>query len=216
MARSVLHPAQFLISFFAIALCFALIAPAWADDSDVVEVEEHWQLSVGGPDATRNAPQVTMIMSPVDNLSGTFFALTLNHWTYPDFGAGGYQLQKWHGPECVASKHGIKTAQLHHDGEVVTWVQRLTVHDGELKFQVTNGMGETWGSFGGWGFSLQTSTHLKKLNGYRPGISIDQSGIGFAGNRVSSLTLQKIRWKTANGKEHEMVAPIDIDSDLDP
>jgi hypothetical protein len=81
---------------------------------------------------------------------------------------------------------------------------------------VTDGSGETWGTFGGWGFSIEGSTGLTKLNGYRPGISIDQSGIGFAGNRVSALTLQKIRWKTADGQEHEMVAPIDIDSDLDP
>jgi hypothetical protein len=210
------RPAQFILPVLGIALSFIFLAPTRADDSDIVEIEEHWQLDVGGPDTTRNAPQVTMIMSPVDHLAATFFAFTVNHATFPDFGAGGYQLQRWYGTECVTAKDGLKTAQLYHDGEVIAWVQRLTVYEGTLRFQVTNGSGETWGNFGGGGLSLYTATNLTKLNGYRPGISIDQSGIGFAGNRVSSLTLNKIRWKTADGQEHEMVAPIDIDSDLDP
>lgn len=216
MERFSLRSAQLLSSLLCAALCFSVVGQAFAADSDVVEIEEHWQLEVGGPDASRSAPQVTMIMSPDADLVGTFFAFTVNHWTNPDFWAGGYQLQHWYSGDCVGSRNGYKTAQLHHDGETVTWVQRLSLYDGNLKFQVTDGTSESWGTFGGWGFSIDTSTGLTKLNGYRPGVSIDQSGIGFAGNRVSALTLQKIRWKTADGLEHEMVAPIDIDSDLDP
>jgi hypothetical protein len=215
MAHIALRPAQFL-SLIVIALCSMGTGSARAADSDVIEIEEHWQLQVGGPDSSRSAPQVTMIMSPVENLAGTYFSFVVNHWTYPDFGAGGYQLQKWYGTECAGAVHGYKTAQLHHDGELITWVQRLNVDDGTLTFRVMNGTSESWGNFGGWGFAIHASTSLSKLNSYRPGISIDQSGIGFAGNRVSSLTLQKLRWKTRNGQEHEMVAPIDIDSDLDP
>jgi hypothetical protein len=216
MGRFTLRPAHFFSALFVFALCLTHVAPTWAEDSDVVEIEEHWSLQVGGPDSGRSAPQVTMIMSPVNNISGTFFAFTLNHWTDPEFGAGGYQLQRWYGGTCIEVEHGQKTAQLHHDGEVITWVQRLSVSDGNLKFQVFDGTSETWGTFGGWGFDLNTSTNLTKLNGYLPGISIGQSGIGFAGNRVSSLTLQKLRWKTANGQQHELVAPIDIHTGLDP
>ena len=216
MAHSVLRPAQLFVYTLGIVLSSLLLAPAHADDSDVVEIEEHWQLIVGESDTTRCSPQVTMIMSPVDDFAGDFFVFTLNHWTFPEFWAGGYQLQLWSGTECVTAKDGLNTAQLHHDDEVITWVQRLSVSEGELRFQVTSGSGESWGNFGGEGFSIATPTSLTKLNSYRPGISLDQSGIGFAGNRVSSLTLQKIRWKTADGQEHEMVAPIDIDSGLDP
>ena len=157
-----------------------------------------------------------MFMSPTDNLAGDYFAFTLNHWIYPDFQPGGYQVQRWDGADCVARTNGYKTSQLHHDEEVITWVQRLSIVDGVVKFQVLSGDSETWGGFGGEGLAVHVATNLTRLNGYRPGISIDQSGIGFAGNRVSSLTLQKIRWKTADGAVHEMVAPIDIDSDLDP
>jgi hypothetical protein len=157
-----------------------------------------------------------MFMSPTDSLSGNFFAFTLNHWIYPDFQAGGYQVQRWNGTDCVDRTNGYKTSQLHHDGEVISWVQRLSINEGVVKFEVLSGDSETWGGFGGGGLSVQVATNLTRLNGYRPGISIDQSGIGFAGNRVSALTLQKIHWVTADGKEYEMSAPIDIDSDLDP
>lgn len=215
MARTSPRPARFLTTFTA-ATCFLVVSALGNEESDVIAVEEHWQLNVGIPDAGRNAPQVTMFMSPVEHLGGDYFSLTLNHWTYPDFIAGGYQLQRWWGSECVTARHGIKTSQLYHDDETISWVQRLSVDDGVLKFQVFNGTSNTWGKFGGYGFALEKSTNLTKLNAYRPGISIEQSGIGYAGNRVSSLTLQKLRWTTANGVDHEMVAPIDIDTDLDP
>jgi hypothetical protein len=216
MARSALRPAHLVLAAAWISSLVVGTRHANAANSDVVEIEEHWELHVGGPDASRSAPQVTMIMSPTDNLACDFFAFTLNHWSFPDFAAGGYQLQRWHGTDCHEAENGYKTSQLHNDGEVITWVQRLSVQDGVLKFQVLSGESESWDHFGGEGFSLEVATSLSKLNGYRPGISIDQSGIGYAGNRVSALTLQKIRWKTADGEEHEMVAPIDIDSDLDP
>jgi hypothetical protein len=215
MVLSVLRPGRYATAL--LTLCGCLFSQAsLADDNDVVEIEEHWELEVGGPDAGRSAPQVTMIMSPVDNLNGDFFALTINHWSYPDFEEGGYQLQRWHGEECQEAAHGARTNPIEQDGEVISWVQRISVNEGILKFHVLNGQSESWSQFGGEGFLISTPTSLSRLNNYRPGVSIEQSGIGYAGNRVSSLVLQKIRWKTADGEEHEMVAPIDIDSDLDP
>jgi hypothetical protein len=216
MARLPLRPAH--LSLLGVCGLSLLVTGSFtkAASTDVILVEEHWELHVGGPDASRTAPQVTMFMSPTESLSGDYFAFTLNHWTYPDFAAGGYQLQRWHGDDCVQSNHGSKTSQLFNDGETITWVQRISLNDGVLKFQVLGGNSESWGQFGGAGFALTVPTELTKLNGYRPGNSIDQSGIGYAGNRVSSLILQKIRWITADGEEHQMVAPIDIHSKLDP
>lgn len=216
MAHSCLRGAHFASLFACVVVVLLSANTASAESTDVIVIEEHWQLNVGGPDAGRNAPQVSMVMSPTDNVNGDFFAFTLNHWSFPNFVAGGYQVQRWRGTECVAADNGYKTSQLHHDGEVITWVQRLSLQEGVLTFAVLYGNSESWGQFGGWGLNVQVATSLTKLNGYRPGISIDQSGIGYAGNRVSSLTLQKIVWITADGVEHEMVAPIDIDSDLDP
>ncbi len=187
-----------------------------ADDSDVIQIEEYWELEVGGPDANRSAPQVTMIMSPTESLDGDFFAFTVNHWSYPDYAPGGYQLQQWQGDDCVESRHGWRTSPIAVDGEVITWVQRLSLDEGQVRFQVLSGHSESWGNFGGEGFSLSQPSDLGRLNNYRPATSLNQSGIGYAGNRVSSLTLTRLKWITADGEVHEMVAPIDIDSDLDP
>lgn len=218
MSVSSLRPAHLLFSILCLCCAIIVSAPAQGsdDDNDVVQIEEHWELHVGGPDAARSAPQVTMIMSPSSNLDGDFYAFTLNHTSYPEFAAGGFQLQRWHGEECQQAAHGLSTSPIEDDGEVISWVQRISVSEGSLKFQVLDGQSDSWSQFGGEGFAITTSTNLTKLNSYRPAISLEQSGIGYAGNRVSSLVLQKIRWITGDGAEHEMVAPIDIDSDIDP
>jgi hypothetical protein len=210
-----LRPAQRLVVASLLTLAFG-VSPVAGDDNDVIQIEEHWELQIGGPDTARSAPQVTMIMSPSDSVEEDFFAFTINHSSFPDYSAGGYQLQRWRGAECQQSFHGVKTSPLDIDGEVITWVQKLTINEGNLRFQVINGQSSSWNNFGGEGFAIVTPTQLTRLNGYRPAISLEQSGIGYAGNRVSSLVLQKLRWITADGEEHEMVAPIDIDSDLDP
>lgn len=216
MSRLALRPSHLVCSLALAVFCVFHCSIVAADDSDVIQIEEHWELHVGGPDPARSAPQVTMIMSPADNLEGDYFAFTLNHHSYPDFAEGGYQLQRWHGEECLEADAGIRTSPIESDGEVITWVQRLTIDEGVVRFQVVDGEGDSWNHFGGESFDLTVATQFTKLNNYRPRISIEQSGIGYAGNRVSSLVLRKLRWKTADGEEHEMVAPIDIDADIDP
>ena len=41
-------------------------------------------------------------------------------------------------------------------------------------------------------------------------------GVSFAGFRVRSLTLTKLRWFDSDGNVYELNAPIDVDADLDP
>ncbi|QEG34138.1 hypothetical protein [Bythopirellula goksoeyrii] len=215
MKTSMMNAAQKFLCVCCWTLVVGSAGTALGNDSDVMQIEEHWQLIVGGPDFGRTAPQVTMIMSPTSSIEGDFFAFTLNHWSYPQFEAGGYQLQAWNSDYCGDVQHGERTNSLAIDGEVITWVQRLTLNEGSLKFQVVDGESESWGGFDGDDFSLTISSPLTRLNSYLPSISLGQSGIGYAGNRVSSLTLTRLRWVTRNGQHHELVAPIDIDTDLD-
>lgn len=56
---------------------------------DVLKVEETWELSVGDPNVERNAPQVTMVMSPDSDAMGQYFALSLNYRSLPDYTPGG-------------------------------------------------------------------------------------------------------------------------------
>jgi hypothetical protein len=54
------------------------------------------------------------------------------------------------------------------------------------------------------------------LNGYRPAVSLTESQVSYAENRVISLTLTKLVWVTDDGEIHEMNAPIALDTSLDP
>ena len=216
MVRHSLRAAHLPSMFFGLApLLF--FACSTASAADVVLIEEHWELHVGGPDAARSAPQVTMVLSPTDNVEDDFFIVTLNHWSYPKFSAGGIQVQRWHNEDCYDVAQCGSQTPLSNDEEVIRWVQRISLVDGNLKFEVVNGSSQSWGTFGGNGeLQLTHPTELTRLNAYRPAVSIEQSGIGYAGNRVSSLVLNRLEWQTVDGEEHELIAPIDIATQLDP
>ena len=199
----------------------ALAIAAWMNGTgfalEIVAIEEHWELSVGQPDAASSSPQVSMLMSPTGHLEGSYFVFTLNHHSDPEWIPGGMQVQYWDGEEIVESKVGPHEEALNQADEVITWVQRTEVADGKLVFDVTSGDSESWGSFGGTGYlRFAVDTNLANLNGYRPAVSLEQSGVSFAGNRVRSLVLKKLRWIDSNGSEYELNAPIEIDTDLDP
>lgn len=199
----------------------ALALVAWLGTTgyalEIVSIEEHWELSLGQPDAASSSPQVSMVMSPNGHLESTYFVFTLNHHSYPDWIAGGLQVQFWNGEEIVDSKVGPQEETLHHADEVITWVQRTSVNDGELIFEIAAGQSDSWGAFGDAGhLRFKVETQLDNLNGYRPAVSLEESGVAFAGNRVRSLTLRKLRWTDAEGHVYEMAAPIDVDADLDP
>lgn len=194
---------------------------SWAANSsyaiEIVSIEEHWELRVGLPDAGSSSPQVSMVMSPTSSLDDEFFVFTLNHHSAPEWIPGGLQVQHWKGEQIVAGKVGQDEGMLHHADETISWVQRTSLHEGQLIFEVVNGQSESWGSFGDLGnLRFSSNTNLGNLNGYRPAISIEESGVSFGGNRVASLTLKKLRWTDSNGQVYELNAPIDVDADLDP
>ena len=203
------------LSCFLIASGWLLPSAAWAED--VVSIEEHWELRVGGPVPNRSAPQVSMTMSPTSDLECHYFVFTVNHWSLPEYSPGGTQVQHWHGDEHLSSHPGPADDTLSHDDETICWTQRLTLEDHTLTFEIVDGTSESWGNFGGAGYLKESiATWLQNLNGYKPTISLTESGISYGGNRVSSLVLKKLVWRTADGEQHELVAPIDLDTDLDP
>lgn len=196
------------------SLAFLLAGQA-AAQSEILEIEEHWELVIGEPDAPVSAPQATMVMSPSGDLEGQYFLFTINYRNLPNYEPGGLQVQLWHGDEAVATD-SFGASALDQTNDTIQWVEHLKVEDGTLTFGV-DGSSLAWGSFGGGeSLSLSTPTSLTSLNGYRPAISIGESQVGYAGNRVQHLTLTKLVWRTADGETHELHAPIDIDADLDP
>jgi hypothetical protein len=199
----------------ALALGACWCGPTYA--IDIVAIEEHWELAVGEPDAGSSSPQVCMVMSLSGDLEGDYFVFTLNHHTEPSFAPGGLQVQQWSGEDLVESRPGPQETTLHVESETVQWVQRLAVEDESLTFEVSAGQSSSWGAFGDAGhLRITTPTYLTTLSGYRPAVSLLESGTSFAGNRVRSLTLTKLRWWDSAGNVYELNAPIDIDADLDP
>ena len=57
---------------------------------------------------------------------------------------------------------------------------------------------------------------MARPGAYKPAISLTESQIGYADNRVRSLTLKKLVWSTDDGQTHQLSAPIDIHAGLDP
>jgi len=185
---------------------------------EIVRVEEEWRLSVGEPTVNSNGPQVSMVMSPWDDIDGDFFMFYINLRTAPDYQPGGAQIQHMYGDQVVAARDNPNDSLLDQDSELLQWTQVLSIEpNGETQFEIVNGTSKSWGGFGGLGhLKMRAQTGQVNLNTYRPQISLNQSGIGYAGNRVVSLILMRISWFTSDGEEYTMHAPIDIDSDLDP
>jgi hypothetical protein len=202
-----------LASIFGTALICA--QSARAESNRVIRVEEHWTLEIGEPDPDVSAPQTTMVMSPTANLNGIHFLFTLNHVGAPDYQPGGMQVQTWDGADLLEESVANEEGSLQGANEVVHWVQRITLNDGTLTFEVRDGESETWNSFGGDHLTLHAATSLYSLNGYRPAVSLSESQVNYAENRVVSLTLTKLVWETENGQVHEQNAPIPLDTSLD-
>ena len=175
-------------------------AQAEGDALHVVRVEEDWELVVGDPDTENNAPQVTAVMSPGGNLDGYYVALEVNFQSQPAYAPGGVHLQLWQGAQCVATKKFPDQSRLAVTGEVVRWTQSMTVENGVLQFEVTDGDSQTWGDFGGQGYlKIAVDGAASHLDNYRPEVSVAHSGVCFAKNRVQSLTLKQVRVTASNG-----------------
>jgi hypothetical protein len=168
-----------------------------ADNVQVVKVEEDWELVVGTPDPGSAGPQITCTMSPTGNLNGVYSILTLNHRSHPSFVAGGMQLQVWNGDATLNAHNSADNGLLSTEGENASWTKTMSLSDGLLVFDIVNGSSTTWGEFGG----LQTATtvELTNLNAYSPTVSVANSGVNFAANRVRSLVLKRVRLTLSSG-----------------
>ena len=198
-------------------LALILSCQAAAGDVEIVRVEEVWTLSVGEPSINANGPQVSMVMSPFSDLNRHFFMFYINLKTDPVYVAGGAQVQHMYGDEVVNSRDNPNDSLLDQDAELLQWTQVMEIKNDQVQFEIKDGSSKSWGGFGGLGhLRLTVDTGQTNLNSYRPQNSITQSGIGYAGNRVVSLVLQRTTWIASDGQRYDLHAPIDIDSDLDP
>ncbi|HUY91282.1 MAG TPA: hypothetical protein VMV10_21265 [Pirellulales bacterium] len=163
-------------------------------------VEEDWELVVGAPDDNDNSPQVTCVIAPSDLGSG-YAALDVNFHSQPDYAAGGVQIHVWSPDTPMLVANSDATATLQTSSETITWTTRMSVASNALTFQIVNGSSSTWGDFTDNGsLQLTVGALLANLDGYSPSVSIANSGIPYASNRVTSLTLKAIRYYSSSGQ----------------
>jgi hypothetical protein len=189
-------------------MLIAFLSVCWAEtvaqEPTVVRVEEDWELVVGDPDQQTDAPQIVCVISPQGDVASIHQAFELNGRSLPTFAAGGLQLQVWDG-DVALSAHGHPSGLcMQQAGETVSWTQRMELADGKLTFEVVDGTSSTWSDFGGQGYlKVLVDTSLDNLNGYSPDVSVNNSGISYAANRVQSLVLKRVRVYMSDGQVSE-------------
>lgn len=189
------------LTILAVAACWTVGLTAVASGQEVVSIEEDWELVVGNPDTNSAGPQVTCTFSPDGDVTGLHAVLKINHRTLPSYTPGGLQLQLWNGETPVDSNDFPDHGLLRNTSECIHWTQRMRLENGQLTFEVVNGTSTSWNQFGGQGYLKQVSeTTLGNLNQYKPSVSVNNSGIGYAANRVDSLVLKELRVYLANGE----------------
>jgi hypothetical protein len=168
----------------------------------VVRVEEDWEMVVGTPDPNTNAPQAVCVISPVGHVSSTHATVVLNHQSLLSYEPGGLQLQIWDGEVALSDRLFPNSGVMDQQGERIRWTQSMEISSGYITFEITNGTSTTWGSFGGQGYlKAKVPTELANLNGYSPEVSVSNSGISYAANRVESLRLLGVRLFISSGEQ---------------
>jgi hypothetical protein len=183
----------------ATVLALALNTPAGvtsapATPQGVTRVEEDWQLVIGSPSEAEVGPQITTCMSASSDPTAPFVAFDLNYREYPNFLPGGMQVQYWN-DDSINATASLRSAQLLEDGETITWTQSMTQSGSSITYRILNGQSDTWDAFGGGDtLNVTFNTSLTDLSGYSPDISASNSGATWQSNRVTSLTIVKVRY----------------------
>ncbi len=201
-----------LLAIVVLGLSSAVVRP---EEQAVVRVEEDWELVVGQPDVDTNAPQVTCVISPFADANSLHCTFDVNYQSLLEYAAGGLQLQVWEAEVPLIERRAPVDAVLAYPGETIRWTQSMRVHEGWLCFEITNGESTTWGDFGGASYlKAWIWRGVYDLNAYSPDVSVGNSGVGYAANRVTSLTLKRVRRFLADGEVLVDDAPRVIRTDL--
>lgn len=189
------------VGLFVLLVASSCLVAQEAPTPDIYRVEEDWELQIGVPDPSLEAPQITSSISPRGNLSGIHAVLELNNATLDEYASGGVQLQSWIGELDGTIRNFPKYQLLSIPDETITWTMSMQHNsDHRVQFEVLNGDSQTWGKFGGQGFlKFSSVTLLHDLNQYDPEVSVANSRVGYASHRVKLFCLDEVRYYDASG-----------------
>jgi hypothetical protein len=174
------------------------IGLAQTSSSPPDRVEEDWQVVIASPNPVEVGPQITTCMSPVSDGTAQFVAFDLNYVDYPPFSPGGLEAKVYSTSGDVQDFSTQGNQVLQTDNETITWTQRMSVDgDNNVTYTVVNGQSTTWGQFGannGLDPLSFNSSSVTSLARYSPDRSVATSGVGWQSNRVSQMTLLRVRY----------------------
>jgi hypothetical protein len=183
--------AVFMMAFIGLAGTCLADPPAVFD-----MVEEDWQLVLTPPVSQDEGPQITTCMSPTsDFTTAPFAAFDMNYREYPDFVAGGMQVQVFSDKQILTTATQVG-GQFNTPNESITWTQRMSVVNGQISYQVRNGRSASFGGFPSdvGNLAVSFATTAASLAGYDPAFSFKNSGVTWEKNYVTSLQLVQVRY----------------------
>lgn len=163
------------------------------------EVQEDWVLVIQQTSPDETAPQIATIISPVETIEAEYGVLELNHTTQPDYSDGGIQLQRWNGSFLADYRPPVSNNRLTTPNETISYTVVMKVTNGNLVFNVQNGVSQTWGKFGGNGnnWVSETPSVYLDLSRYDRKVSTEHTRVCFASNLVASFTQTQVRYYKA-------------------
>lgn len=203
-------PHSHWILSLVIACTHAPMSLLEASDPSIVRIEEDWELLVTTPETSSNSPQVTCAMSADATDESDYMSFELNYQSQPSYAIGGLHLHAWAGDYLRGSTHTQSERPVQDSDEQISWTQCMAVSDGQLTYEITNGVSTTWGSFGTGELKLIVPTDRTDLHNYRVEWSLSGSGVGFGANRVSAFRLTKARFFTDTGVVYEVTINYDV------
>jgi hypothetical protein len=182
-------------------------------DPEITMILEQWEVKVADPDVDTNSPQLSTIMTPDNSHPEDFFAFELNHSTIPEFSPGGMQVQYWSGDQLSKYQYSATNELIDESPDTIIWTQRLSLNNGQLRFQIINGDSESFGDFGGSAlFTLTTPSNLQSLNAYSYEESAKYSNVTYGTNRVEKMQLKRVRFYSGSTLVKQMNTPIVVDN----
>lgn len=189
-----------------LAACLSLVCIVPADQAsaqaEIMRIEEDWELELIQPDAALDAPQVLIVFSPLGEEDGRHFEVDINHASLP-YASGGLQIRAVQGDTTVDQRRILDGQRLTVESDLIRWTQIVERQTDGIVFGIANGSSASWGPFG----EATTYVTLPTDGGnfhYVPAHSLNRSGVIYAGNRVSRLTLARVRYVDSEGNTNEV------------
>jgi hypothetical protein len=189
-----MKPAVALTATLAASAILATATSAAIDSTPVVvRVEEDWELTLNEPDPLTSSPQIGTQMNPSQSVSTNYAIFCLNYQEIPDFHEGGIEIQLWEG-NWNTDVNASENVKFSNSGEAASWTQELSVDRNTLRYRIKDGRSQSFGNFGGDGFSVASSYGaFSNLNNYSVDSSVRNSGVMLGSNRVKSLRITQVR-----------------------